>query len=211
MTEQMKEWSSDFGRQYTDRNPHSVEGMDEAFVGMFGVSRTALNREFLGDMDRSIRILEVGTNVGTQLQVLQSMGFTNLYGIELQHYAVEEAKKLRRQINIIQASALDIPYKDGFFDLVFTSGVLIHISPADLPTVMSEVHRCSRRYIWGIEYFSEKQEEVPYRGKPQLLWKGDYAKTYRDLFPGLKVIRERMLPHVDSSNVDKMYLLEKQS
>jgi len=57
------------------------------------------------------------------------MGFTNLYGIELQWYAVEKAKEYTKGINIIQGSGFDIPFKDGYFDLVITNGVLIHIAP----------------------------------------------------------------------------------
>lgn len=51
-----------------------------------------MNTLFLGDLDRSLRILEVGANVGFQLALLQRMGFCNLYGIELQPYAVERAR-----------------------------------------------------------------------------------------------------------------------
>ena len=36
----------------------------------------------------------------------------------------------------MRASALDIPFKDGFFELVFTIGVLIHIPPKDLLVAM---------------------------------------------------------------------------
>ena len=41
------------------------------------------------------------------------MGFTDLYGIELQKYAVEKAKANTEYINIIQDSPFDIPYKDN--------------------------------------------------------------------------------------------------
>jgi len=68
------------------------------------------------------RILEVGCNVGNQLRMLQRMGFNNLYGIELQQYAIEKAKALTKRINIIHGVADDIPFKDGYFDMVFTSG-----------------------------------------------------------------------------------------
>jgi len=57
-------------------------------------------------------------------------GINNLYGIELQQYAIEKAKALTKRINIIHGVADDIPFKDGYFDMVFTSGVLIHIHPA---------------------------------------------------------------------------------
>ena len=59
-TDQMKQWSSVFGKEYTERNPHTVEVMDELYKQQFGLTRTDLNLTFLGNFNRSIRILEVG-------------------------------------------------------------------------------------------------------------------------------------------------------
>jgi len=124
-----RKWSGDFGRDYTQRNPQSFEELESIYLKNYGISRTELNRKFLDGMDRSMRILEVGSNLGNQLVCLQRMGFKSLFGIELQSYAVEMAKSKTKGINIIQGEASDIPFKDGFFDMVFTSGVLIHIAP----------------------------------------------------------------------------------
>ncbi|MFH0909119.1 MAG: pseudaminic acid biosynthesis-associated methylase [bacterium] len=209
-TKQTDVWSSDFGQQYTDRNPHSPQDMDVLYARQFGISRTALNQEFLGDMDRTLRILEVGANVGTQLQALQDLGFKNLYGIELQAYAVEQAKKYTKGINLIQGTAFDLPFRDGWFDVVYTSGVLIHISPDHIKQALAEILRCSRRYVWGFEYFEETYTSIPYRGRDDLLWKTDFAHLYQTVNTHLRLVKERKIPYVGSSNVDQMYLLEKQ-
>ncbi len=210
-TAQTNKWSSEFGKDYTDRNPHTPEGMDELYMTNFGLTRSSLNEEFLGKLDRSIKILEVGANVGAQLLGLQKMGFTNLYGVELQGYAVEQAKARTKNINLIQGTGFDIPFKDGFFDLVYTSGVLIHISPADIGKVMDEMYRCSNRYIWGCEYFADKMTEVPYRGQSNLLWKANYAGMFQEKFKNLKMVKEKFFKYINdgSNNVDTMYLLEK--
>src|SRR5688500_2777782 len=107
-TKQIETWSSDFGREYTDRNPHTAREMDEYYQTDFGVLRSKLNKDFLADLSRDAMILEVGANVGAQLDVLKQMGFKNLYGIELQDYAVEMSKKYNSGLNIIQGSAFDI-------------------------------------------------------------------------------------------------------
>jgi len=91
------------------------------------------------------------------------MGFQTLYGIELQEYAVEISKSRTKHINIIQGSAFDIPFKDNFFDLVFTSGLLIHIAPSDVEQILREIHRCTKKYIWGSEYFADSYTQVEYR------------------------------------------------
>lgn len=162
-TKQMDEWSGEFGQDYTNRNPQTADEMNRLYLQQFGITRSSLNEEFLGGMDRSMKILEVGANVGGQLQTLQDMGFEQLYGIELQHYAVEKAKSVTKNVNLIQATAFDIPFKDRFFDVVYASGVLIHISPDDIARALTEIHRCSARYIWGFEYYADAYTNVPYR------------------------------------------------
>jgi len=52
-------------------------------------------------------------------------------------------------VNLIQGSVFDIPFKDKYFDMVFTAGVLIHVSPSDIKKVLKEIYRCSTKYIWG--------------------------------------------------------------
>lgn len=209
ITEQMQEWAGQFGKDYTDRNALSLEEMETLYEKSYGQTRTELNERFLKGIDRSIRILEVGSNVGNQLLCLQRVGFNDLYGIELQSYAVELSKSRTRRINIIEGSAFDIPYKDGYFDLVFTSGVLIHVSPSDIALVVREIHRCTREYVWGFEYYADNYTEIPYRGQRNLLWKADFARLYLDQFGDLELVKEERLKYLDNDNIDTMFLLRK--
>lgn len=208
-TFQVKKWRSDFGKKYTDRNTFTPAELDKVYKDRAGVTRTAMNKAFLSGMDRDIKILEVGSNVGNQLAMLQKMGFKNLYGIELNSYAVEKAKSKTNGINIIQGSAFDIPFKDGFFDLVFTAGVLIHISPKDIKKVLKEIHRCSKRYVWGYEFWAPKYTQKLYRGQKDLFWKTDFSKLYLNNFRDLKLVKEKHYKYVKCDDVDVMYLLKK--
>lgn len=210
LTEQASKWSGDFGREYTERNPQSIEEMEELYTRNYGLTRTELNQRFLDNLDRSMRILEVGSNVGNQLICLQRMGFDHLYGIELQSYAVEIAKSKSKNINIIQGEASDIPFKDSFFDMVFTSGVLIHISPKKLSDVLGEIHRCTKKYIFGFEYYSDETKEISYRGNSDLLWKADFAEKYLELFDDLTLVKEERIKYLGNDNVDAMFLLKKE-
>ena len=210
-TQQLRTWSSEFGKEYTDRNPHTIEAMDEHYRKQFGLTRTELNFLFLSNLDRKIKILEVGSNVGSQLQGLQKFGFESLYGIELQPYAVEVSKKYTKNINLIQGSAFDIPFKDSYFDLVFTSGVLIHINPDDIDMVMNEIYRCTSKYIWGFEYYADEYLEITYRGQRNLLWKADFAKLYLDKFQNLELVKEKRIKYLDNDNLDSMFLLRKRN
>ena len=208
-TDQMQQWSSEFGKEYTDRNPHTMEAMDKLYKQEFGLTRTELNLTFLDSFDRSIRILEVGSNVGAQLQGLRKIGFKNLYGIEIQPYAVEVSKQNTKNINLIQGSAFDIPFKDSYFDLVFTSGLLIHINPDDSSIAMAEIYRCASEYVWGFEYYADKYSEIPYRGHKSLLWKADFARLYLDQFKDLELVKEQRIKYLHNDNIDSMFLLEK--
>jgi pseudaminic acid biosynthesis-associated methylase len=170
-----------------------------------------MNRAFLGSLPRELGVLEVGSNIGNQLLLLRSMGFNRLHGVELQRYAVLLSKPRVPGAHVMQGSAFNLPFRDGAFDLVFTSGVLIHLAPRDLDVALAEIHRASGRYIWGMEYFSESPEEVSYRGREGLLWKADFCRLYLERFPDLRVVQKRHYPRQDGANQDVMFLLERAS
>jgi len=202
-------WSNDFGKEYTDRNTLTPDEVDNLHIEYFGVSRTQLNSEFLDNLELN-RILEVGCNVGNQLNLLKKMGYLDLWGIELQDYAVEVARKSTSGLNIVKGTAFDIPFKNGFFDLVFTAGVLIHISPNDIDTVLDEIYRCTNKYILGFEnYNPDEYQMVTYRGNDNLLWKTDFPKLFLNRFSDLKLIKKKIIKYVNNDNLDVMYLLEK--
>jgi pseudaminic acid biosynthesis-associated methylase len=208
-TPQLAEWQGDFGRDYTNRNSITPEQVDALWIKNYGISRTTLNREFLREIPKDARILEVGCNLGNQLVLLQQLGYTNLYGIEAQGYALAATRTRVRDLNLIQATAFDIPYKDKYFDLVFTAGVLIHIAPGDLAQALTEIHRCARNFVWGAEYYSPVPTEVHYRGHDALLWKSDFADEYLKRFRDMQLVKEQKLPYLEGRNVDSMFLLRK--
>jgi len=208
-TVQAAVWKGEFGREYTDRNTYDPEGLDGLCLKNYGISRRAINQAFLQDIPKTASFLEVGCNAGNQLLFLREMGYSNLSGIELQPYALAVAQKRAPEASLRLGSALSLPYEDGAFDVVFTSGVLIHISPDDLPRALHEIHRCSRSFIWGLEYFSSEAVEILYRNHSSLLWKMDYARRYLEQFPDLELVREQRLPYLQDKNQDTVFLLKK--
>jgi pseudaminic acid biosynthesis-associated methylase len=210
-TPQIETWTSEFGREYTDRNALDIEALNALYVRNYGITRQQLNTDFLAGIRRDARILEVGCNMGNQLLLLEHMGFHNLFGIEVQPYALEKARSRLKHACLTEATAFDIPYPDQSFDLVFTSGVLIHIAPSDLPKAVGEIHRCSRNFIWGLEYHAPNPTEVNYRGHDKLLWKMDYLRFYRQQFADLQVSQSKLLPYLENDNQDCMFLLQKKT
>lgn len=167
-------WMGDFGDKYTKRNTGNI---DKVYEERFGLTRTNINYPFLSDMDKDISILEVGCNNGLQLDVLKKDGFTNLWGIDINQKALNQVRK-DTSLNIVEGSALDIPFKDQYFDVVFTSGVLIHIPPKNLFQVVDELYRVTKKYIWCYEYFAEKCQEIVYRLHKNKLWKNNFIKLF---------------------------------
>lgn len=208
-TFQLKQWKGRFGKEYTDRNVLSPNEVDKLYKDNYGITRKELNKLFLDKIDCSARILEIGSNVGNQLLILQKMGFKNLYGIEPQDYAIEISKSRTKGINVIRGNIFDIPFKDEYFDMVFTSGVLIHISPKDIKKAIKEIYRCTKRYIWGFEYYANEYTEIIYRGQRNLLWKANFPKIYTDNFLNLKIVKIKFLRYLDNDNIDVMFLLKK--
>jgi pseudaminic acid biosynthesis-associated methylase len=208
-TAQTKVWNGEFGREYTDRTSFDVDALDSLYRKNYGLTRTLINQNFLHDIPKEASFLEVGCNSGNQLLVLQKMGYLDLSGIELQPYALEIARSRTRNISLAQGSALEIPHGDASFDVVFTSGVLIHIAPSDLDRALDEIYRCAKTFIWGMEYYAPNATEVNYRSHSALLWKMNYARRYLQRFKDLELIREQHIPYLEGSNVDTVFLLRK--
>ncbi|MHA1934351.1 MAG: pseudaminic acid biosynthesis-associated methylase [Candidatus Thorarchaeota archaeon] len=204
-TEQEKFWEGEFGDEYTIRN---AGDWDAFYKKQWGVTRTDLNSQFLSDLSKDARILEVGCNRAYQLQILQNQGFENLWGLEINTKALQMARE-NKTLNLVEGSAFDIPFKNEFFDLVFTSGVLIHIAPEHLPNILDEIYRISKNYIWGFEYYSEKCVEIQYRGHKNRLWKNNFLKIWQDRFSDLIVLKQQKIPYLENDNIDMMYLLKK--
>ena len=210
-THQVAEWAGQMGENYRSRNPHSLADYDLLYRKDYGITRMSMNEEFLHDVPKDISILEVGANVGLQLMFLKQQGFKDLLGVDINEAAVREAKNISPEVDVIRGSGFDLPFKDDSFDLVYTSGVLIHISPKDVGEILHEIYRVSRRYIWGFEYYAPTYTEVKYRGDSDLLWKTDFAALYQEKFPDLVVVREHKYVMTDGERMTQMFLLEKKS
>jgi pseudaminic acid biosynthesis-associated methylase len=169
-------WAGEFGDAYTERNADASR------------ARSDFWKEFLHGLDVDT-VLEVGCNLGANLRwVADSVPPAGVFGVDVNEGALEQLRITHPRINALVASGRDLPFRDAWFDLVFTMGVLIHIPPATLPIVMAEIVRCSRRYVLCGEYFSEEPAEVPYRGQTGALFKRDFGALYQELFPELEQV-----------------------
>ncbi len=175
-TNQLDIWTSDFGARYTDRNDREIPARRDAWARMLDGIVTS-------------SVLEVGSNVGWNLAYLRDLGRTGLAGVEPQAYAVSRARARLPNCDVRQGNAFELPFEDASFDLVFTSGVLIHIHGNDLGKAMREMHRVSRRYVLYIEYDAEDETPLAYRGVADALWKRNHKAAWMRAHPTLSPVR----------------------
>ncbi len=166
-------WSGEFGDDYTERNRAA------------GAARASF-WEMIFSQLQIRNVLEVGCNLGANLEwIAANMLTQQVYGVDINVKALEELRRRLPRVNALWTPARELPFRDRWFDLVFTMGVLIHQPESTLPLVMAEMVRCSRRYILCGEYFAEQTTEVPYRGQSGALFKRNYGRLFQELFPEL--------------------------
>jgi len=195
---QLSTWQGEFGDAYTDRNV------------VPWASRVGPFREMLGGLQLE-RVLEVGCNRGHNLRAIKALlgEEADVIGIEPNRHALGIARQDNSEFAVLRGNAFDLLFKDGHFDLVFTSGVLIHVALSDIPTAMQEIARVSRRYVLAIEYFAERETAINYRGNDDLLWKRNFLAHYQSNVPGLEVVRSGYWGPDSPINDANWWLLEK--
>ena len=180
---QLEFWRGSFGDEYIKRNPLN-EATVRSRIAMWARILEALRGRPLDS------VLEVGANVGVNLAALRHLTPATLYALEPNDKArarlVENG--LVPAARALGGSAAAIALDDRAVDLVFTSGVLIHIAPENLAAACRDMHRVARRYVACIEYFSSDPEEVLYRGHAGRLYKRDFGGFWLDQFADLRVV-----------------------
>lgn len=186
-TEQEAFWQGDFGNDYTDRNRGS----------RLVASNAAFFSRMLGSTRNVHAVLELGSNIGLNLMALrQLLPEGKLSAVEINEKAASELKSNVPGVDLHLASILEFS-PISTWDLVFTKGVLIHISPEKLPVVYDLMHRSSSRYILVSEYYNPKPTEVTYRGHSGKLFKRDFAGEMLEHFPDLSLVDYGFIYHRD--------------
>lgn len=184
-TPQLRLWSGDFGYEYSQRGGNVLAAEDLA----------RLRRNWGTMLARAIApqprsALEVGANIGRNLVALRGM-MPELHAVEPNARCCDamRANPALAQVAVHCANAFALPFAERAVDLVFTSGVLIHVAPDHLGAATDEIVRVARHYVMAIEYFSRKPESVPYRELGEgFLFKRDFGAWYLDRYPGLRVV-----------------------
>jgi pseudaminic acid biosynthesis-associated methylase len=190
-------WSDEFGNAYVERNRFA------------GERRAPFWRATLAELTPQ-GVLEVGCNVGANLRWIASVvPPQNVYGVDINLKALAELRSTLSHVNALWCPARELPFRDRWFELVFTMGVLIHQPESTLPLVMAEIVRCSCRYVLCGEYYAEQTVEMPYRGQAGSLFKRDYGRIYQELCPELELRKQGFLSREEGWDDVTYWLFEK--
>ncbi len=171
MNEQQQFWNGKEGDEYPSRNAsfHNIEYSDGTRLSVF--------KSFFQDLPRDISILELGCGPGNIIRTLKQMGFTNLTGIDINAKAIGMVEREFPEFTFIHSAIEDLPPVKKY-DLVFTSGVLIHIHPNNVSRIINKMKTLARKWIFGFEYYSEITMHITYRKKEAFCWSGNYADMF---------------------------------
>lgn len=190
-------WAGDFGDAYTERNAEAGAGREPFWNSVMSAY----------DLHR---VVEIGCNVGANLRwIAPRLAQGNTFGVDVNALALRQLRARLPDVNAMLAPAKDLPLRTGWFDLAFTTGVLIHQPDSTLATVMGEIVRVTRRYVLCGEYFATTTEEVPYRGQEGALFKRDYGALYLKLHPELRLVDTGFLGRSDGWDDITWWLFEK--
>lgn len=173
LNEQEKFWSSEIADSYMQENDNYDFdlGLEAWAKILHSVDISNLNS-----------VLECGCNVGRNLRILEKLlPSTTLNVIEINEKALGVAKSRHNIERDFCGSIKDCDFNQKF-NLVFTSGVLIHINPDDLLISMKKLYEMSSKYILLIEYFNRTSVTIKYRDSENKLFKRDFGKLFQENF-----------------------------
>ena len=194
-------WRGPIGRRYCDRVSNIIDPR----------TRTKGFKFLVGGLPIKT-ILEVGCNRGHNLTALSMIKGKNyeLHGIDPFGYALDKGRENGCLATLVEANVFNIPYPDNYFNLVFTYGVLMHISSKYLLEAIRQIYRVSNRYMLIIEYVSNisTQETIVKDSDVEVVCYRDYTNVYPNL-RACGALNKREFPDVDINKPLFAWLFEK--
>jgi len=171
ITSQENFWKGKFGDKYTDRS-------------LFSDRTLTIGKDLLSNKIKIKSCIELGANVGLNLDALKKIYNASTFGVEINSKAFAI---LKEKHNAKNSSIINFNTKEKF-ELSFVYGVLIHQNPKNLNKIYKLLYQLSSKYIYISEYFNPTPIKINYRGHSNKLYKRDFAKDFWNLHPKLKLV-----------------------
>lgn len=150
-------------------NPNKISRSDLSGVDEFHVRGAEVSREIAREINLSkARVLDVGCGIGGPARMLADEFNCNVTGIDMSHEFILAARQLselvglRDKTQFLQGDALELPFEEGSFDVVWTQHVQMNIS--DKARFYSEIARVLSENGMFIYYdiFRKNSADVDY-------------------------------------------------
>lgn len=185
-TEQEKFWKgNNFGSRYIK---------DNKSTNLFN-SKLNLYNNILQKTDKVSSVLEFGCNIGLNLDCFKAIDSNiNVTGVEIFEDACSVLKE--KNYNFHNKSIFDFESEDKF-DLVLSSGLMIHLNPDKIKEAYAKLYNHSSKYIIIAEYYNPTPVMVEYRGEMNKLFKRDFVGEMLDIYKDLELIDYGFVYHRD--------------
>lgn len=101
------------------------------------------------------QILEVGCGFGRNIDYLVRNGYpaAQITGVDISSKMILKAKRFlkNKNITLLVADSMKLPFSSSAFDLILIHGVFMHIEQKNIDKSFQEVMRVSKKYIIQVE------------------------------------------------------------
>lgn len=164
-------------------------------------------------------LLEIGCHAGPNLwAACQLRNFDRVAGVELSPTVLDFTRKtlpaaLGRPVDLYEASAEKLPFKDGEFDITLLSMVLLCIGPDDIEASLKEIFRVTKSWIVICEVYDNNPNHASLIGLAEhfpntTYWTRNYISLLQDSasFVGVRHIdKPDQLGHLRSVMIFSKY------
>lgn len=120
--EEFKEWNEEMIKKY---DPDAFHHHPNPVVRFVETKRVKTIMKLIDTHFKEARLLEVGCGAGN---ILEKIVPGNLFGVDISAFILAKARrKLNKEVDLSQADAQNLPFKDRIFKQVICSEVLEHL------------------------------------------------------------------------------------
>mgnify|MGYP001596705298 CR=1 FL=1 len=146
-------WKINRGAKYWEKRAIDVSHGANQYVELQASSHVLIDEIVRRASGLGAPILDLGCNVGRHLNALHKLGYTNLYGIDVQKAAIEQMglvfPEMKAKAHIEQGTFQKYLPKvpDRFFEIVFTHGATVELVPPSFPICQHMARIASRAVV----------------------------------------------------------------
>lgn len=164
---------------------------DLSEIDEFHKRRTEVSEELVSKFAfRNLTVLDVGCGIGGTCRMMAEKFNCVVSGIDKNEEFIRTATELSSLVGLedktffVQGDALDMPYRDNFFDVVWTQHVQMNIE--DKKKFYSEIYRvlkCNGSFIY-YDVFSKGNGDINY----PVPWANTTEDNFLDTLPKIQVL-----------------------